>query len=298
MPRAAIRYHAWRLTRFLARLVRARRPVRVVIFGEPSQDWMTALAPGAPVWARVPRVREVALAANASAVPANDPGEVDTVIIPLMEDHARNCPSNHHALVPDRRSIDILADKAAFAGHVDAHGLSRLCPKPFTSVAEATFPCVLKRVDLNAGRGVAVVRTRFDLELRLEQEPWRGQACILQSLAPGEVEFVTHCVCAKGRVLWHCSFLYEMETPDAIRTPDNVRSMRATTAARGVIAAIEAFLAPLAYDGPCNVDYKIAPDGRIIVLEINPRLGGSLMLPENVGFLARALAEIIDAATS
>ncbi len=294
---ASIRHYRWKARRLLARLTRERRPVRVVIFGEHSEDWMSALASDAPVWKSFPRVREVLLAADAAGLPADRPDNVGTVVIPLMEDHARNLPSGFHALSPDRRSIDILADKAAFAAHGSNLGLDRLCPATFRDARRATFPCVLKRLDLNAGRGVALARSRFELELRLEQEPWLGHPYILQAYTPGDVEYVTYCVCRDGRLLWHCSFAYRIRGSDAIRTSDNVETMSAIAAPPGVIAAIGRFLRPLAYSGPCNVDYKIAPDGGIVVLEINPRLGGSLMRPENVGFLARALSEIIDAAT-
>jgi carbamoylphosphate synthase large subunit len=213
-----------------------------------------------------------------------------------MEDHARNRPQRHRALAPDRGAIDTLADKAAFARYAEANGLAALCPKTHDTPESAVFPCVLKRVDLNAGQGVTLVGSREELEQRLSEDTWRGHPTVLQALAPGFEEYVTHCVCRKGRVLWHCSFVYGMEANDAMRTPANVGSIRATMASRELVASFEAFLTPLAYDGPCNIDYKIAPDGKPVVLEINPRLGGSLMRPENVELLARALSEIIDAA--
>ena len=54
-------------------------------------------------------------------------------------------------------------------------------------------------------------------------------------------------------------------------------------------------LAPLNYRGPCVIDYKLA-DGRVQIFEINPRLGGTLLLKSNAGLLREALGHILAAA--
>jgi hypothetical protein len=51
-------------------------------------------------------------------------------------------------------------------------------------------------------------------------------------------------------------------------------------------------LSPLAYGGPCNVDYKLSADRRI-----NPRLGGTLMLPAQAEQLRAAMACTIEHAS-
>jgi carbamoylphosphate synthase large subunit len=72
----------------------------------------------------------------------------------------------------------------------------------------------------------------------------------------------------------------------AIATPDPVRRQ------------IETVLRPLAFSGPCNVDYKLLADGRMQIFEINPRLGGTPMLPAEAMELRAALACIIEHATA
>ena len=57
--------------------------------------------------------------------------------------------------------------------------------------------------------------------------------------------------------------------------PDRDDSGRGAEAVRGV-------LAPLNYREPCVIDYKIADDGRVQILEINPRLGGTLSRAHSV----------------
>jgi len=273
--------------------------VRVVIYGEHSQDWMAALAPGAPVWDRMDGVNEVLVVPDrpGASIPAPERLDSSTIVIPLLETHAKNRPRHYLSLVPDDHAIDTLADKAAFAAYVQAQGLARYCPELFESIGEARFPCVLKRVDLNVSRGITITRTPEELSQRLQQAPWAGHRVILQAAVPGETEYVTHCVCKDGQIRWHCSFAYDMNSAQVVKNiKTSVIRTRAVATPPRILSQIEQLLAPLAYDGPCNVDYKISETGDIVVFEINPRLGGSLMHPQRVDSLHGALSQIIDAA--
>ncbi len=286
------------LVRSVLRVIGKSLSVHVIIFGEHGWDWMTALAPHAPVWSRMYDVDKVLLipATPGTLIPEPSRGDIRTVVIPLLEDHTRHCPRQYLSLIADDRSIEALGNKAAFSAYAEAIGFAHLCPKTYASSADAVFPCVLKRVDLDASRGVAIVRSSLELQSCLEQDPWVGQAFILQSFAAGATEYVTHCVCKDGQILWHCSFCYELNSPDSIRSPVDMVRSRPATASQFTLSQIKEFLSPLSYCGPCNVDYKISDSGRIIVFEINPRLGGSLMMPRNVNYLRDALSHIIKAA--
>jgi hypothetical protein len=280
------------------RMIGKSPSVLVIIYGEHSPDWMAALVPHAPVWNRMANVDEVLLIPDTPAVLIPEPSRrgVRTVVIPLMEDHTKHSPRQCLSLIPDVRSIDTLGSKAAFAAYVEANGLAHLCPKTYASSADAAFPCVLKRVDLNGGNGVAIVSSYLELQSRLEQDPWDGHPFILQSFVTGATEYVTHCVCENGQILWHCSFAYELNPLETIRTPVNVNTVRSVTATPFSLSQIKEFLSPLAYTGPCNVNYKFSDGEKIVVFEINPRLGGSLMLPQNVDYLHDAVFHIIKAA--
>jgi carbamoylphosphate synthase large subunit len=52
----------------------------------------------------------------------------------------------------------------------------------------------------------------------------------------------------------------------------------------------------LNYSGPCNIDFKLI-NGIPKIFEINPRLGGSLMVEENLPVLAKILEIVIKNAT-
>ena len=81
-----------------------------------------------------------------------------------------------------------------------------------------------------------------------------------------------------------------------IKNEDNGKDRRCVTTPVEVLKQFETVLAPLNYRGPCVIDYKIADDGRVQICEINPRLGGTLLLKSNVGLLREALGHILTAA--
>jgi hypothetical protein len=80
---------------------------------------------------------------------------------------------------------------------------------------------------------------------------------------PGNVEYATYCVCKSGRVLWNCSFATDSGLPAAIKREDNAVPRQAIATSNPVLRQIEEVLLPLAFSGPCNVDYKLLADGRM-----------------------------------
>jgi carbamoylphosphate synthase large subunit len=150
---------------------------------------------------------------------------------------------------------------------------------------------VLKRVDLAGGIGIEVVRSRVHLESLLQTAVFRGREVLLQAFVPGQTEYVTHCVCKDGSILWSCSFVWTLG-PEAFGIPVFGDTTSLTASCR-TLSDIARILAPLRYSGPCCVNYKLLPNGEIAIFEINPRLGGSLMNPRNIEFLRQAMAHII-----
>ena len=186
----------------------------------------------------------------------------------------------------------MLADKAKFAAYAKSIGATRLLPRTFR-LDRPKFPAVLKRTDLNSGNGVAVVTSREQLDARLASAPWAGRPVLLQALVPAHTDHVTYLVCVEGKVVWHRTYAYRLAQPDQIRGPVVTQTGKRKRTRPRDIRAFETLLLPLRYSGPANVDYRRRPDGSVAILEINPRLGGSLMKPENVGDLAACLAAIV-----
>ena len=262
----------------------------VVIFGVHAH-WSHAINPQAEVWSILNGIRSVTM------LQGHDPTEIrcgtDTVVLPLMDQHIAICPRNGRSLFPTEAAAKVLSNKLTFAHYVGHAGLSSHAPTTL-SVNAPEFPCVLKRVDLNSGRGVRVIRNAAELSIALDEAPWAGHPYVLQEFIEAAADFVTHAVCRAGKIIWHCTYKYELDLQDPIQRPDNKGSISRAAASGEVLSVLSKFLTPLDYDGPVTFDYRFSRDGALKVIEINPRLGGSLMWVSNRTDLVEALSAIIE----
>lgn len=267
--------------------------VLVVIWGKHSADWMSALGPSSDVWASVPGVRKVLLMRPpAGRVPWWRRAGRRTVVIPLMEEHAVNLPAGGAVFAPSRRAVETLGDKARFARYAGEQGLSASCPRTYGSLEEAMFPCVIKRTDLNGSVGVEIADAREQAMAVASRSPFSGHACLIQEHVPFATEYVVHCVCRSGRVIWHIVYAHDGQRLLA-RDRNGKPPLRRAPLPPAVLARLEAFLTPLDYSGPCNADCTWDEAGRVVVFEINPRMGGTLMRPEHRADLASCLSVIV-----
>lgn len=274
-------------------LTSSPRPVRLIVYGRHSADWNTALAPDAPVWNVIGQVGEVMVLPHEAPLPPSRSGW-RTLILPLMEPHILACARDRHeGLMPSHHAVRTLADKALFASYAESHGLGRLCPPRFASTSEAALPCVVKRHDLNGGCGVEIAESIEGLAELSDIEPWKGHPVLLQGYEPSPAQYVTHAVCRSGRILWQVTYRQTLADGARIRRWNTALVQERVSPAAAWLDGIERFLRPLSYSGPCCVDYIARADGSLCVFEINPRLGGSLMMPENVGDLGALLRTLL-----
>ncbi len=82
-----------------------------------------------------------------------------------------------------------------------------------------------------------------------------------------------------------------------MRNRKNFLSIGPSSVSPEDIDLFEHFLRPLRFNGPANIDFRRRADGSIVILEINPRFGGSLMRPEYVADLRAAVGAILAHAT-
>lgn len=273
-----------------------QRPRRVVIYGRHPPSWLAALGPEAPVWRGMVGVESVELVRTSFALLlAGHRGGRQSIVMPLRERNIRKCPRLYWGLLPTRRAVRIFGDKARFAAYAVAQGLAEHLPEIYREPAAASFPCVVKRVDLDGGNGIAVARSAAELRGLLAAAPWRGHRVVLQALVDGD-DHVTHCLCRKGRIVWHRTYRYELKPGTVVQTRDTALAAIEVAEQPETLAMFERFLLPLGYDGPANFDTRRGADGVVKVLEINPRLGGSLMRPEKAGDLGELLAALVASA--
>lgn len=266
----------------------------VVIWGVHSADWMMALAASAPVWKDIPTVRAVLnFSSDRKSVPVKTRWGRRVVVIPLMEPHIAGRPRRYAALAPSLDALELLGDKGCFADYVEKQALGHLCPVTYKSIESATFPCVIKRTNLNGGKGVELAASPQEAREIVEDGLFAGHSWIAQAVVSFTVEYVVHCVCVQGRIIWYAAYAFGFEKQH-IRTAGSPHcTFRLSTIPACVLRDLEALLLPLLFSGPCNVDCTWDDEGRLMVFEINPRMGGSLMSPANRTDLAACLSVII-----
>jgi hypothetical protein len=264
---------------------------RIVVFGAFFSDWNRALVDRA-MWQTIPGVIEVVRVARKSQIAKLPSTRAETVIIPLGEDHIRDCPTDHRSLVPAADALETLGNKARFADFMEQSGLAGLCPRTYPRRQDAAFPCVLKRLEQNGAYGVELVASAGQLDALLRSDVFVGQHYLLQAFVPGDVEYVFHAVCRDGAILWSIALSRAMGPEARIGGLDH-DTVQPVTPSPLVLSQISTVLARLRYSGPCCVDYKVLPSGDIAIFEINPRFGGSLMIASNRTALRQALICIL-----
>lgn len=271
-------------------------PSRIIVFGSYSSDWDKRVDADAPVWKGMLGVSEVTRARTLPQLILR--GLFDgrpSVVLALRERFLACSPPFWWGLMPSRRAFLACRDKARFAAFTRSAGLEDLVPRTYADLDAAAFPLVLKRTNKAGGYGVAIIASKQELLTRKAQKPWRGRKTILQELLPGHVDHVTHAVARHGRILWHCSYRYDLDAARPLQSAQTIEKRSRHVAAMAHIAAFERFLVPLDYSGAVSFDYRLMPDGGLKVFEINPRFGGSMMRAENLEDMRQGIATLIAA---
>jgi hypothetical protein len=262
----------------------------VVLYGDKYLRWMRLLDRD-PIWTSLPQVLRVTHRRDdwRPTSAEQHPGR-QRLVIPLHEHNIAATPLGCWALIPSPRGLRTFADKKRFWTFAAACGLGSSVPRTYAPGSEV-FPLVLKRTNLCASKGVALVRSRADLMQRLGEPLWQGRPVLLQEFIDGEADYVTHAVCVDGRVAWHRSYSYPT-VPGAMLMPRAAPPIDAEIGEQD-LNVLRRFVEPVAFSGPVSVDFRRRPDGRLAILEINPRFGGSLFWPHNRPHLREALEALI-----
>jgi hypothetical protein len=274
--------------------------IRVVIFGEATPNTIHVLGPDSSIWKEMDYVKEVLMIPHCPSIPPHEfpVSPLKTVFIPLFEKDAITPPMNFYSLYPSHKNLSVLSNKKNFYSHMKHLGFAHLCPEHYEIKSPIKFPCVLKRVDLKGSDGVQFVASREQLSCLMESTAWRGHSVVLQKFIEGKKDYVSHLICRDGKIIWHTSFEYGLCEQNPIRSLTNMEYLRLYTPERNILLQFEACLIQLGYSGPCNIDYKLTEDGKLKIFEINPRLGGSLLLPECKNYLKEAIKNLILGALS
>jgi carbamoylphosphate synthase large subunit len=211
-----------------------------------------------------------------------------------MESHLYEMPMNLKSLTSTPELVSLMADKRLLTENLITHGFAQVVPKTWTNPMDSTFPCVIKRSELNGGQGIQILKSFHELHTVLLEPEYDGKSYFFQEYISSDIEYVCHIVALKGEILFTNYFEYIMSTTEMIRGGDSTATIlnRGSNLDFNVSKVFKDIVKHLEYSGPCNIDFKMI-NGHPRIFEINPRLGGSLMVRDNVPVLTQVLNIII-----
>lgn len=194
----------------------------------------------------------------------------ETLILPLGVEHAIELHShNIRALMPNLQSLELFSNKKLFSEYVKEHNLIEYVPRTIDNETEFVLG-IAKPNNLSYGRGCEIIRSKEELKKFDEKY-------VIQEFMRSKFEYVTHIVASNGLIKLALTYCYEMKSDMEIKS--GLSYPKKTTKIKignEILDILQKFLIPVSYSGICNIDYKIIND-QVKVMEINPRLGGSLM---------------------
>jgi carbamoylphosphate synthase large subunit len=257
----------------------------IVIYGTPAAHWMQALHPQSNLWSKIDRQTSVLITKNNQKIESIK----DKVVIPLYEEDVLACP--FESLKPDNDIIKVFQNKRAFKDFLKINNIHHYA-KDYT-IEDVEFPAILKRTDLVKGKGIFVIQDMEELQARLSMPLYTNQEYIIEKYIPTHYEPVTWMVCKDGEVLWHKSLQWSKDTSPIIKTGAESGG-KEYNPSELTIEVFKQVVKISNYSGPIAFNYKMFED-KPVIFEVNPRLGGTLMLEENMHILAEAINTIVEA---
>ena len=217
-------------------------------------------------------------------------GETNQIyVMPLDETHIHQLyAAKINALMPKKDIVDIFSNKKLFAQYVNKHGLSRHVPITYTSPKNIDDLVIVKPNVCGGSCGIYLAKLK-DIPSNI------FSSHTVQQYIDSKTEYAGYFV-SKNGVIVRPSFAYCRTYPAV----PYIKAHNDTTVAQKIdissyyIDDIEKFIKPSAYTGTFCVDFKLNKSGTLIVLEINPRLGGSLSYSTNKNDAVNIISKLID----
>lgn len=208
------------------------------------------------------------------------------LVVPLRIDQigparAANA-GRRRAVLPSAELVELCDDKLLFHERLTALGFGALLPALLPEPPDR-YPYIRKARRGDFGQGIAIVRSA------VEDTP-AAPGSFAQEAVEGADEYVLHLLRVDGRVRYTLCYRYDMGGALTVRGEVDAPRLIEPADPAPAMADCSAILDALAYEGTCCFNYKIAADGGLRILELNPRFGGSL-----VGDVTNYVAAHLDA---
>jgi hypothetical protein len=190
-----------------------------------------------------------------------------------LADHA-HLTRGHVLSHPNRAAVELLHDKARFDTFLRDLGLAPFLP-PAATIGDPSaieFPAILKPRTGEFGRDCHLLRVAQDLTPH--RHLLQGGTHLLQHFIPGDREYAIHLYVHDRRIVCSLGIEYIFAHDHPVKGVDS-------PIAQGLyrcpfLSQWLSILNAADFEGLCCVNYKLTPDGRPMLFEINPRFGGSL----------------------
>lgn len=204
-----------------------------------------------------------------------DATAVDAVVPLSLDDYSdlRTRPDlAGKAIMPSEAAMALCHDKLALDAALQRLGFDAFRPGPPSD--PAPYPYVAKCRHGDTGRGTVIVRDAAD---EAAQADFLARPDILrQRLLADRFEYAAHFLMRDGRVIFQRTMRHEMHAAMQVKG-DGAMPRRSRPLGHDPYAADFArLLRALDYQGTACIDYKVEA-GRAQIMEINPRMGSSLL---------------------
>lgn len=195
------------------------------------------------------------------------------LVVPLRIDQiaparAANTGERRRAVLPSDELVALCDDKLAFNERLIALGFGECVPELLPDPPDS-YPYIRKARHGDFGDGIRVVRKPED-----DRDPPPGSFC--QRAVEGADEFVLHMLRVDDRVRYTLCYRYDMGEALAVRGREDRPALIEPADPGSMLDICTDILDVLGFEGTCCFNYKLE-GGRPMILELNPRFGGSLV---------------------
>jgi carbamoylphosphate synthase large subunit len=250
----------------------------VIPYGNSHENWKTALSHSSTIWDDLPYVETVILVDDLNFPLKQVSSKYEkTVLIPLKESNILSHPQGYLTLVPSKEIIQIASYKDKFYDFLTKHGFKENFPQPLDDV-DFTAPFILKRLHGEGGFGIFLVWDEKRYKEVLTQPSLKNEPYVLEEYIEGDDEYIFYAVCKSGEILWSASLVGKPPVDSRVQKGSFTNAAEVEIPLE-IYNVFKDIFKALNYEGPANFNYKLK-NNKPVIFEMNPRMGGTLMLPQ------------------
>lgn len=184
-----------------------------------------------------------------------------------------------------------LDDKQLFIDYAIEHRIDKYLPKIYSKKSNLSSDvlAIIKPRVSSFSRGVYTKKL-----YELTDVDFEGN--VVQEYIKNPFEYAGYFVAYNGKIIHSFAYLGYHGSGDFIKCQGSTYDKTPKTRIllnKETVNKLELFLKPTLYTGVCCFDFKIVND-ELKIFELNPRLGGSLTLPENTGDFKNVIQKLME----